>query len=657
MLDVSVLDKERRPVWGLTASDFTILEDGKPQDVRMFKAVDLDDVVDLSVAPWTRQVAPDIRTNDDFGERRVVVIVMDDATPMPMQEVPRAKAITRQVIDALGPKDLACVVFALNKRLGQEFTEDKARLLESVDRFNGAIDGAGTDEHGKWWLRMPFDTFNLDSTSLYLGTLRLIRSVAEDLATLPDRRKALVFVSVGIPMGAAAPDVSTGPSGNVGGAEAVRDVWRSVQASLEAARRANVTIYGLDPGGLRGPGVYVAGGLRGRGGYDLSGLQPTGGVSTADSTGLHPGLANQEFLKTVSENTGGFAITDTNAPAPQIQQLLRENASYYLLGYAPSDTRAQGRYRRIDVKVNRPGVTVRSRNGYFEPASGEPKRTSTPAPSAEVAALQGIVPKGDIALRVHAVPFATGGGAESDVAVILQGREPIPVGSTATAENLTVLVHAYNPQAELKASERLTARLAIRQGAVNDLRFGLLSRLSLKPGRYHLRLAASSSMSGKSGSVYAEIDVPDFSKPKLSLSGVMFEVAPSPLTAPKGKLASLIPIVPTAERDFVAGDTVTAFARIYQGAKAELVPVAATTRIVDGTGDEVFSKMETVAADRFAAGRSADLLVSVPIATLAPGPHLLTVTVSHGAASARQQVRFNLHGSGGRTSLAPFRAR
>ena len=243
----------------------------------------------------------------------------------------------------------------------------------------------------------------------------------------------MVFVSVGIPMGAAAPDVSTAPSGNVGGAEAVRDVWRSVQASLEAARRANVTIYGLDPGGLRGPGVYVAGGSSGRGGYNLSGLQPTGGVSTADPTGLHPGLANQEFLKTVSENTGGFAITDTNAPAPQIQQLLRENASYYLLGYAPSDTRAQGHYRRIDVKVNQPDVTVRSRNGYFEPAGGEPKRSAKPAPPAEVAALQGIVPKSDIALRVHAVPFATGGGTESEVAIILQGREPIPSGSTATA--------------------------------------------------------------------------------------------------------------------------------------------------------------------------------------------------------------------------------
>ena len=115
--------------------------------------------------------------------------------------------------------------------------------------------------------------------------------------------------------------------------------------------------------------------------------------------------------------------------------------------------------------------------------------------------------------------------------------------------------------------------------------------------------------------------------------------------APKGKSASLIPIVPTAERDFVAGDTVTAFARIYQGAKAALRGVAATTRIVDRAGGEVFTKMESIGADRFAAGRSADLLIPVPVATLAPGPHLLTVTVTAGAASAHQQVRFTVHGS------------
>jgi hypothetical protein len=123
----------------------------------------------------------------------------------------------------------------------------------------------------------------------------------------------------------------------------------------------------------------------------------------------------------------------------------------------------------------------------------------------------------------------------------------------------------------------------------------------------------------------------------------MFEVVPSPAAAPKDKLASLIPIVPTAERDFAAGDTVSAFARVYQGGKDPLLPVAATATIVDRMGAEVFSRTETMGTDRFVASRSADLLVTVPVGTLAPGPYLLTVTATRGATSARQQLRFTVH--------------
>jgi len=60
--------------------------------------------------------------------------------------------------------------------------------------------------------------------------------------------------------------------------------------------------------------------------------------------------------------------------------------------------------------------------------------------------------------------------------------------------------------------------------------------------------------------------------------------------------------------------------------------------------------META---RFAAGRCGDLLLSVPIAMLAPGPHLLTVTVTRGAANAGQEVRFNVAGRNGGTADGP----
>ena len=104
VLDVSVLDDKRQPVRALTAADFTILEDGKPQAVASFSAVDLPDVVTESTvaAPWVRTVAPDVQRNTDIKDRRIVLIVMDDATPMPAQEVILARASARQVVEALG---------------------------------------------------------------------------------------------------------------------------------------------------------------------------------------------------------------------------------------------------------------------------------------------------------------------------------------------------------------------------------------------------------------------------------------------------------------------------------------------------------------------------------------------------------------------------
>ncbi|MCX6539563.1 MAG: VWA domain-containing protein [Acidobacteria bacterium] len=630
VLDVSVLDKDRRPVRGLTASDFTVLEDGKPQEIGTFTAIDLEDVIDVKAAPWTRQVAPDIRRNDDFRERRVVVIVMDSSTPMPAPEVPQAKRLGRSVVEGLAPDDLAAVVHTFGKGGGQTFTHDRAKLLAAVDRFNGTPDGGWTMAFPKpsspgapadailaAVTPQPFTQFDRSGSLLnfYFSTISTLRDIAEDLAGLPDRRKALFFVSVGIPL-----DVTSATEPNSLGMAGPSDVAQILFAELrkvyDAARRSNVNIYSVDPGGLR----------------------------------IDAAPFNQDFLRGVSAATGGFAITDTNDPAPGIQQIYRENGSYYLLGYQPSSSRTNGRFRKVEVKVNRPSVTVRSRSGYFEPTEAAAATKTAPAKAKpeEVSALEGLLPKSDIALRVHAVPFAKDGGTESEVAIILQGHEPIPAGSTATAEDLTVLFHAYSMQAELKASDRLTAHLRIRAGAVNDLRYGLLSRLTLKPGRYQLRLSAKSSMSGKSGSVYIEVDVPDYSKAALSLSDVMFEATPSPVASPRGKLASLIPIVPTAERDFLPGDTVTAFARVYQGGRNALQAVAVTTRIVDRAGAEVFSKVESLAPDRFATARSANLLVSIPIGTLAPGPHLLSISTTRGNESAHHEVRFTVHaGSGG----------
>ena len=120
---------------GLTPPDFTILENGRPRPVSVFSAIDIPDEPPPAAA-WVRTVASDVGTNDGVNERRLFLILFDDAAG---QQSPRilknAKDIGRQVVDTLGPADLAAVVFSRDNRNSQDFTGDRARLLKAVDTF------------------------------------------------------------------------------------------------------------------------------------------------------------------------------------------------------------------------------------------------------------------------------------------------------------------------------------------------------------------------------------------------------------------------------------------------------------------------------------------------------------------------------------------
>jgi VWFA-related protein len=630
VLDVSVLDSDRRPVRGLTPDEFTVLEDGRPQSIKTFTAIDLPDVVEDVPVAWMREVLPDVSRNDTLSNRRIVTLVLDDATPMPAEEVPRMKAMARRVIERLGPDDLAAVVFAFNKRAGQEFTTDRARLLAAVNKFNGGIDRQpvdgpfNPDPLQQTVVSVPFDQFNPKALQLYSSVVGTLRVVAEYLADLPERRKALVFASVGLPLDVeqAQPRLASLENVSGDGSGIAQALFKDLQKTFDAAQRANVNIYGLDPGGLRAPA----------GRYDA--LAGTGELAGS------PGKLNRDFLYALSANTGGFTLAEGNQVDAGITQIFRENGSYYLLGYQPPNLRAEGKFRRVEVRVNRPGVTVRARNGYYEPRAEKPGKAA-PRPPAMEKALASLVPTPDIAMQVTTAPFAVAGRREVAVAIALALRRPAPQGTERVVDDLTVVANAYDGAGKRRASDRLTGRVVLRPGSGGVAVFELLSRLDLEPGRYQLRLAVESSLQHKSGSVYCDVDVPDFRRSPLSLSGVVVSATPGIVAARKDVVASLIPVVPTAVREFNADQQVTVFLRVYEGGTNAPAPVAVTARIVDGNGATVFETAETLGPDRFSSARAADYRLDLPIPRLAPGPHLLTIEATiDGKTSARRDVRF-----------------
>jgi hypothetical protein len=132
-LDVTVLDHDRRPLRGLTADDFVVLEKGKPQPIVDVVPVEVP-VARESTAAWMRDAGSDVASNES-DIRRLVVIVMDDArTGFDHGESLSARKVAHAIVDQLGPADLAAVAFTFMGTV-QNLTADRARLRRAEEDY------------------------------------------------------------------------------------------------------------------------------------------------------------------------------------------------------------------------------------------------------------------------------------------------------------------------------------------------------------------------------------------------------------------------------------------------------------------------------------------------------------------------------------------
>jgi VWFA-related protein len=601
-LDVSVLDRNRHPVRGLTAADFVVLEDGTPQAVATFAAVDYPDALPPTTA-WMRDVSPDTRRNDTLDDRRLFVIVMDDGMAQAdLPAVRTAKDAARQFIERLGPSDLAAVLFTKSNQHAQDYTSDKARLLKAIDRYSMGFRNMGAVDP---------DLPDTDS-SYYRSSVEVLSQIAETLIALPQRRKTLVYIGQGVPVD---PDKASTPMLIGSGLAAVGDAGeqavlhhRTMQV-LAAAQRANVNIYTIDPCGLRVPMARTC----------------------------TPGL-EQEFLKDLASATGGRAAVDSNELGPAVEQIFVENGSYYLLGFASTNTRREGKQRRLEVKVSRPGVEVRARSGYTEPHAERDRKAAEKDTSTPLAkAVSGLLPKGDVPLQAWAVPYAISGQRDSRVLITLGIRQTLGDRPLATHEKVDVTVDVFTATGSHRQGYSWNAVVALRPGLAGDVGYEVLSHLTLQPGRYQLRIGAFLHSSKTSGSLYYDVDVPDVTKSPVALSALALTAVPGVATAVTGAMPWL-PVRPTTMRSFSGADQVQAFARVYQRGRGPVVSVPARARILDAGGREVWAISDTIATVRFING-AADLNLNLPVSQLTPGPHALFLDVGDTSQAVRFTVR------------------
>ena len=621
-VDVSVLDRKRQPVRGLRQSEFTVLENGKEQPIYAFQPVDMPDELPPPT-PWMREVLPDVRRNDEAIEHRLIVLVMDDASAIFFPSfTASAKEIGHRVINQMGTNDLAAVLYTLDNRKSQNFTEDRGSLHAAVERFAPGFRTVGVRSGDAAGVA----AMALAESNAFTAAVETLAKASEYLAAVPHRRKALIYVSSGVPvdMESAATPVLIGSG--VGGTEVGAMMGRlkdRMNNIFRQAQLANVNIYPVDPAGLGGVEQYIA-------------AQAASGVMIFPYENPRNYM---DFLQVLAANTGGHAFVNTNEFETGVAQIFRENSSYYILGYHTPDPTADGKFRRIEVRVSRPDLEVRARSGYYAPKAEDLQRRATRPPSPVAEAISGLLPKRDLPMQLAVASFAVPSKREAGVALVTAVRQRVDTGMMKVVEKVELSVYAYNNDGKLVTSQGFKADVTMRPGVTGEVAYELLSRLDLRPGRYQLRFGANVPRLEAAGSVYYDIDVPDYSEAPLSLSSMVLSATPSVMSAPKDRLKTLIPVVPTARRDFVANSKVTAFIQVYQGGREKKEYVDLDVNILDSKGENVFHSLHEIAPDRFAT-RGADYQLELPMERLAPGAYLLSIEASTRSDTARRDVRF-----------------
>ena len=267
---------------------------------------------------------------------------------------------------------MAIVHTAGRDEASQDFTSNKRLLLAAVDRFMGLKLESATMARNEEFFRGagaggapigdPFDTergFNARSTT------RGLRTVAEWLGGVRGRRKTILFISEGI-------DYDITDPFNNRSATAILDEMRG---AIAAATRSNVSIYTVDPRGLTSGAddTHRDQHLRGSAAEDLSRRRghtvirrrPRPGIGTRN---LRTELQlSQDSLRTLADETNGFAAVNSNDFASAFERIVSDNSSYYVLAYYPPSNRRDGKFHRIEVRTSRPGLRVRARRGYAAP--------------------------------------------------------------------------------------------------------------------------------------------------------------------------------------------------------------------------------------------------------------------------------------------------
>ena len=522
LVDVRVYDKSGKPVTDLKQSDFHVTEDGAPQTISDFTLENVEklaqatgenekaQVIDLAKLP------PEGNAEQVLQDHRLLVLFFDLSSMQPDELMRALKSSSDFVTNRMTPADLIAVVtYSSSLRVTQDFTNNRDSLKKALHAIlvgeqssslatTGAIgEAGGTDANGMEIVTQDVsDAFTPDETEFNIFNtdekLAAVESLATMLRNVPGRKSVIHFSS--------------------GIARTGQENQATLRAATDAANQADVSLYTMD---ARGLAALPPGG-------DASASSPSGtavysGSAVASQVSSLQG--SRETLASLATDTGGRTFYDLNDFTPAFEEVQKENSSYYLIGYSPTNTHADGRFRHIRVEVARPGLKVQARPGYFAPKNFQQfTRGEKEVQLQQVMDLD--VPFVDLPFVVETAYFRR---PDKKFTVILAAKIP--------GSQVAFMKKSGKRESEFDFAWKVTDAQNHIAGGLRDMlpvratddtweeiigsNLFYEGEIALPPGRYNLKVVVRENESGKIGTFEAPLVVPGVSDTALDLSSIV----------------------------------------------------------------------------------------------------------------------------------------
>ncbi len=502
LTNVVVRDKHTGAVVrGLTAKDFTVLENGKPQTIQTFDFQSIDQAMPLNEATVSGKEGrlvlgknpTRVVTGDALRNHRLVILFFD-LTSMQPDDLSRSVEAAKNYINRqMNPADLVAVV-SLSDSLSvdQDFTANKQPLLAAVSSYDstqqagfspGATSTTNQTEDASSFTpdESEYNDVNTDRQ------LYAIAQIAKSLAYI-NQKKSLLYFSGGIQRDGIENEAS-------------------LRSATNSAVRANLSIYSVDMRGLQAIsplGDASTGSIRGASAYNGQAYQ----------NNLDSNFNTQEVLSTLAADTGGKFYGDSNDFAPAFQAMENDTAQYYVIGFRSTNQVRDGRYRRLQIKVNRSDVKLEYRPGYYAPADYQHSNHEDRERQL-TEQLASDLPATDVPVYMAAYYFQLAPDRYYiPVSLIVPGSQiPFVKGGDRDKATIDIIGEVKDMAGRVEGDVRQTVKLAIdQQQQVSRKNVQYTTNFTLPPGKYHLKFVVRENLTGHMGSFETDINVPDLTK-------------------------------------------------------------------------------------------------------------------------------------------------